>query len=317
MKADDAMSESVRRTVSEWYRGTLLSRLDDKRTGAIILVMQRLHEDDLAGVLLSEGGWRHLNLPAIADEDQTVATALNAWHDRQKGDLLHPEREFLLVILDEPKHAMGSQKFSAQYLQRPVPAEGNLIRRKWISWYDEAPRSQVGAQVAQSWDIASTTGEKSDWSVCTTWLIVKRQYYLMHVWRGRREFPALWCKLIELAREHKPYQILIEQAGPGLHMIQELRANPVPGVPLPKGIRPQGDKLVRMEAQAARFESGHQVHLPKEAPWLDEFLHELLASRTARHDDQIDSVSQFLNWAEDRHRFEPTGPFSAPMIVYA
>jgi predicted phage terminase large subunit-like protein len=104
-------------------------------------------------------------------------------------------------------------------------------------------------------------------------------------------------KLIALANEHKPNRILIEQAGPGLFLIQNFIANPAPGVPIPIGIKPEGDKLVRMEAQSVRFEAG-QVHLPKEAPWLSTFLQEMLAFPMARHDDQIDSVSQFLNWAE-------------------
>jgi len=192
---------------------------------------------------------------------------------------------------------MGSLTFSAQYLQRPVPLEGNLIKRAWIKWYETAPNRSIGGQLVQSWDVASTTADTRDWSVCTTWLTVKRSYYLLDVWRGRLEFPQLRHKLISLAREHAPNRILIEQAGPGLHLIQELRANPVSGVPVPIGIKPIGDKLVRMEAQCARFEAG-QVFLPKEAPWLSEFLHEILAFPNARHDDQIDSVSQFLKRAE-------------------
>jgi predicted phage terminase large subunit-like protein len=98
-------------------------------------------------------------------------------------------------------------------------------------------------------------------------------------------------------RNTSPTPSLIEQAGPGLHLIQEFRANPIPGVPVPIGIKPEGEKLVRMEAQSARFEAG-QVHFPREASWLDELLHELLAFQNARHDDQIDSISQFLNWAQ-------------------
>ncbi len=230
MKADDAQSEKARRAVNDWYATTLMSRLDDKQRGAIILVMQRLHEDDLAGRLLREDGWYPLT-------------------------------------------------FSAQYLQRPVPLEGNLIKRAWIKWYETAPNRSIGGQLVQSWDVASTTADTRDWSVCTTWLTVKRSYYLLDVWRGRLEFPQLRHKLISLAREHAPNRILIEQAGPGLHLIQELRANPVSGVPVPIGIKPIGDKLVRMEAQCARFEAG-QVFLPKEAPWLSEFLHEI---RDAAH----------------------------------
>lgn len=93
---------------------------------------------------------------------------------------------------------------------------------------------------------------------------------------------------------HPAAAILIEQAGPGPHLIQELRANPVPGIPLPIGIKPEGEKRERMAAQSARFEAG-QVHLPHDAHWLGTFLHEILAFPNARHDDQIDSVSQFLN----------------------
>jgi phage terminase large subunit-like protein len=115
---------------------------------------------------------------------------------------------------------------SVQYLQRPVPIEGNLIKRAWINWYENPPTPEVGTEVVQSWDVASTTGESRDWSVCTTWLVVKRNYYLLDVWRGRLEFPHLKHKLIALAREHAPNRVLIERAGPGLHLIQELRANP-------------------------------------------------------------------------------------------
>ena len=115
--------------------------------------------------------------------------------------------------------------------------------------------------------------------------------------------------------DHKPHRILIEQTGPGLHLIQALRANPVPGVPLPIAIKPEGDKLVRMEAQAARFEAG-QVYLPEEAPWLAEFLHEILAFPNSRYDDQVDSVSQFLNWAEAQHLWRPTVSTFGPTIIY-
>ena len=140
---------------------------------------------------------------------------------------------------------------------------------------------------------------------------MKRNYYLLNVWRGRLEFPQLRRRLIDLAIEHKPNTVLIEEAGPGLHLIQEFRANPAPGVPLPIGIKPEKDKIVRMEAQSARFEAG-QVHLPEEAPWLGDFLHEILAFPNSRHDDQIDSVSQFLNWAEAHCK--PMS-FAPPIIV--
>ena len=117
------------------------------------------------------------------------------------------------------------------------------------------------------------------------------------MWRERSEFPQLRRKLVELAGVYSPNRILVEQAGPGLHLIQEFRANPVPAVPVPQGIKPKGDKVMRMEAQCARFEN-QQVHFPREAPWLSELLHEILAFPKARHDDQVDSISQLLSWAE-------------------
>jgi len=293
--------------VNDWYGSTLLSRLNDKEKGAIILVMQRLHEDDLAGKLLREPGvWRHLDLPAIAQEDEEIRIGPSAVHRRKRGEALHPERESL-ERLEEIKKEMGSLAFSAQYLQRPVPIEGNLIKRDWLKSYDSLPSQ---GRVVQSWDVASTTRGTSDWSVCTTWRIVKRNYYLIDVWRGRLEFPQLRRKLIALAREYAPNEILIEQAGPGLHLVQELRSHPETGVPVPIGIKPEGDKLARMEAQSARFEAG-QVYLPKEAPWLGAFLHELLAFPHTRYDDQIDSVSQILCREETRYE-EPSIPCGDP-----
>jgi predicted phage terminase large subunit-like protein len=314
IKAEDAQSEKVRRSVNEWFGTTLLSRLNDKRSGAIIVVMQRLHEDDLAGKLLRTGEWAHLNLPAIADEDQEVPIGPGVTYLRKQDEVLHPARESL-AIYERLKREMGSIAFSAQYQQRPVPLEGNLVKREWLNYYQTIPHRNPGARVVQSWDVASTTSDEGNWSVCTTWLIIKRHYYLLDVWRGRLQFPELRRKVIALALEHKAEVILIERAGPGLHLIQEMRANQLPDVPLPIGIQPIGDKIVRMEAQSSRFECG-QVWLPDQALWLATLLNELLAFPNARHDDQVDSVSQFLNWAE-RDRWTSFDPSSYQRpIVY-
>jgi predicted phage terminase large subunit-like protein len=302
LKAEEAMSETARRRVIDWYAGTLVSRLNDKENGPIVVVMQRLHEDDLAGYLLGQGGWEHLDLPAIAVEDSVIPIGPAKMITRRRGEILHAERESQ-EVLDRIKAEIGSLMFSAQYQQRPIPPEGNLVRREWIKWYASPPGPAEGAQVVQSWDVASTASDTGDWSVCTTWLMIKRSYYLLDVWRGRLEFPDLKRKLIALARERRANRIIIEQAGPGLHLIQELRTNPEPGVSVPIGINPEGNKLMRMEAQSARFEAG-QVYLPEQAPWLATLLHELLGFPKGRHDDQVDSVSQFLNWAETIHHRE-------------
>ena len=148
---------------------------------------------------------------------------------------------------------------------------------------------------------ATTTDERNDWSVCTTWAIKKKKFYLLDVWRARIEFPALRRKIVNLALSHQAGTVLIEKAGPGQQMVQDLRNDPTRGFPRPISIVPEGDKWMRMEAQTPRFEAGH-VLLPKEAPWLATFLDELLAFPRGRHDDQVDSVSQFLKWAWARSR---------------
>jgi hypothetical protein len=125
--------------VIEWYSGSLVSRLNDKQNGPIVLVMQRLHEQDLAGHLLDQGTWEHLDLPAIAVTDSVISLGRGRTKIRHAGDILHPARESKNA-LDRIKAEIGSLKFSAQYQQRPVPLEGNVIRRDWLRSYDEPPQ---------------------------------------------------------------------------------------------------------------------------------------------------------------------------------
>jgi predicted phage terminase large subunit-like protein len=294
LNANEMCSESARNHVNDWYAGALVSRLNDKQKGAIIVVMQRLHEDDLAGHLLLQEGWEHLNLPAIAIEDETIALGDGRVHRRKRGEPLHPERE-ALATLQSIKAEVGSLLFSAQYLQQPVPLEGNLIRRSWFLTYDQLPWPVI--QVVQSWDVAVLTGERNDYSVCTTWRIVNNNAYLAHVYRGRLEYPDLRRKVIALATEHKATIILIEFAGAGMNLVQDLRSDTPFGMTRPIGIKPEGSKADRMAAQAAKIEAGH-VYLPNDAPWLAGYFSELLAFPHGKNDDQVDSTSQFLLWSQ-------------------
>jgi len=140
------------------------------------------------------------------------------------------------------------------------------------------------------------TGERNDYSVCTTWLIVGSDYYLIDVFRGRLTYPDLRRKVAALAERYAAQTILIENAGPGTSLLQDLRRDLPPGMPYPIGQKPEGSKRDRMEAQSAKIEAGH-MHVLTEAAWLDTFLLEVLAFPRGRHDDQVDSVSQFPNWA--------------------
>jgi predicted phage terminase large subunit-like protein len=302
LKAEEAMSEPARRRVIDWYAGTLVSRLNDKERDPIIVVMQRLHENDLAGYLLGQGRWEHLDLPAIAVEDSTVPVGPGEAFTRRRGEVLHAERESE-AALEGIKAEIGSLMFSAQYQQRPVPLEGNLVKRDWFRFYDQPPQPTPGDLVVQSWDIAMMTGEANDYSVCTTWRMVKADYYLIDVFRARLQYPDLRRKIAGLVARYGAETILIEKAGPGLTLLQDLRSDLPNGMTRPIEVKPDGSKADRMAAQSAKIEAGH-VHLPRHADWLDTFLLELLAFPHGRHDDQVDSVSQFLKWVATRKVYD-------------
>jgi predicted phage terminase large subunit-like protein len=257
--------------------------------------MQRLHEDDLAGYLLEAGGWEHLDLPAVATQDVTLPLGRGWLYQRLTGEVLHAARESQLV-LDRIKAEIGSLQFSAQYQQRPIPVEGNIIKRDWYPRYDKPPALGSSDHIVQSWDTAMMTGDSNDYSVCTTWQIVKKDYYLLHVWRGRQQYPDLRRTVAGLAARFSASTILMENAGSGIAMLQDLQRDTPDRMPRPIGIKPEGSKADRMVAQSFKIEAG-QVHLPREAEWLDAYLLELLAFPQGKHDDQVDSTSQFLKWA--------------------
>jgi predicted phage terminase large subunit-like protein len=161
-----------------------------------------------------------------------------------------------------------------------------MIKRVWVRRYDQLPKS---GQIIQSWDVANKQGEENDYSVCTTWLIYEKRYYLIDVLRGRFDFPTLRTKVFEQAKLHKASRILIEDAGFGTALIQELKTAHFSVI----AVKPEYDKKIRMAIQSAKFQNG-QVFFPKEAPWLRDLEDELFAFPSGRHDDQVDSISQAL-----------------------
>lgn len=164
IKPEDAMSEAKRNAANEWFRTTLLSRLDDKRSGSIVIVMQRCHVDDLAGFVMSQSDdWTVLNLPAIAEIDEDIRLSPTEVHHRKAGNVLSPEREPLWV-LESLRQQLGSDAFSAQYQQAPAPPGGAMIKRAWVRRYDEAPLEKDRLMILQSWDTAAKGGPENDFS---------------------------------------------------------------------------------------------------------------------------------------------------------
>lgn len=290
-----ATSAAARRRVQEFYDGTLYSRLNDRLNGAIIIVMQRLHEDDLVGHVREKEDWDVLSIPAIAPEDACyrIGDGVEAFYQRRAGEVLHPGRD-TLAWLEAARRNLGSLNFSAQYQQNPLPAEGQLIKRDWLQHYDELP--ETFDLVIASWDTASTRAEHSDWSVGTVWGAVGQTYYLIDLVRDRWEAPQLRRKMIELAGRYAVDATLIENTELGRALSQDLRRS---GALYPLLQPSRIEKTARLMAQAARFEAG-QVFLPRQALWLGEYLSELLAFPLARHDDQVDATSQALKYLTAR-----------------
>jgi predicted phage terminase large subunit-like protein len=330
LKPEEALSQTQRQAANEWYDHTLYSRLNDTRRGAIILIMHRLHEDDLVGHVLAQEDWEIVRFPAIAEDDEIhgIDTELG-WcsFTRRRGEALHPERQ-PLATLDRIRRTIGEYNFAGQYQQMPAPQGGGMVKAAWFRSYAANERPDAFDRIVQSWDTANKASELSDFSVCTTWGIKGKDLYLLHVLRRRMEYPELKRAVSEQARAFDATVVLIEDKASGTQLIQELVAD---GLHAVTRYQPQADKIMRMHAQTAMIENGF-VHLPKEAAWLAEYLHELTAFPKGRHDDQVDSTAQLLDWfkqagAEPQHWMwqlykqqlaqEPPKPRPEPLSVIA
>lgn len=290
LKADDARSDAKREEARAWFTGTLGTRLNTPGGGAIISISQRLHEDDLPALLL-ENGYRHLCLPAIAERDDVIALGSGHHHHRRVGELLD-RPGVTREKLEAERRTLGAQVFSAQFQQNPVSPEGNLIRLEWFGSDDEAYERADFYRVVQSWDTGLSDEPGADYSVCTTWGYRERRWHLIDVLRERLAFPDLKRAVLRQRRQWRADEVIIEDAGSGISLWQEFRSS---GDFRPVMWRVGQDKETRLIGVTGQLEAGLCV-LPTTAPWLDFFRHELRAFPFGRNDDQVDSMTQFLEY---------------------
>jgi predicted phage terminase large subunit-like protein len=266
LKPEEALSDAQRKAANDWYDHTLYSRLNDKRHGAIVIIMQRLHEDDLVGHVLAHEGWEVLSFPAIAEADE-VHRIETIWGEqcfrRRQGQALHPDRE-PLETLDRIRRTVGEYNFAGQYQQSPAPLGGGLVKAEWFKRYRESERPERFERIVQSWDTANKATELSDFSVCTTWGIYSKKLYLLGLLRQRLEYPALKRAVREQKNQFNATEVLIEDKASGTQLIQELIADGCHGV---ARYQPTTDKIMRLNAQTTTIESGF-VYIPEAAPWL-------------------------------------------------
>jgi predicted phage terminase large subunit-like protein len=296
LKADDALSESRRRSVNEWYDNTARNRLNSQENGAIIIVMQRLHADDLVAHVQKHEPWDVLSFPAIAEQDEThdflTPYGRKRIH-RKKGEVLHPAL-VSLSTLESMRRAMTEYNFTAQYQQNPQPPSGIIVKREWLKFYGPNDKPKRFDQIVQAWDTANKDTELANFSVCTTWGLKDQHMYLLDVYRHKVEFPDLKRAVRELAALHSADIVLVEDKASGSSLIQELRAEQFSLVQAAPAI--DGDKVMRLRAQTAKIE-GRFVLFPMEAHWLDTYLTELLAFPNSKYDDQVDSTVFALAWS--------------------
>lgn len=297
LNARQAQSRVAREAANNWVRQTFLSRLDDKRTGVVVVVMQRLHEEDVTGHLLAQAGhqWVQVRLPAVGDETQRWLVGGKEFVQLE-GEPLQAEREGH-GVLARAQAELGSQAFAAQYMQQPVPQQGGMFRPQWFRRYRQLP---LGERVVHSWDTAIKNGEQHDYSVCTQWRVDgEGNAYLVQVERGKWEYPELKRRLLEVTAQGRPDAILLEDKASGQSLLQDVkREGALPLI----AVMPQQDKVTRAARASAMVEAG-KVWLPEQVSgvaWLGEFERECYAFPATGHDDQVDSMVQCLLWVKDR-----------------
>jgi len=285
-----AMSDVERANAVRYCRTTLMTRLDDPRTGCIVVIMQRLHEADLTGELLRDGGWEHLCLPAIAESRQVISLPISGGQViREVGDLLEPAR-LSQRTLDDLKISMGSFAFAGQLQQTPAPTEGGLFKRSWWRRYTIVPATATF--LVQSWDLAFKDKLDSDFVVGQVWAFDGQLAYLLDQVRQRMGYVETKQAMRDMHRKWPATSaILIEDKANGSAVIDELRRE-LPGV---IAIEPEGGKISRAWACTAQVEAG-QVYLPEAAAWCEDFLLECSVFPAGSHDDSVDAMTQALNW---------------------
>lgn len=313
-----ADSDAERDNANTIFDQTLISRLNDPETSAIVLIMQRLHEDDLSGHLLSqsEDEWEHLMLPMEFDPTRKCYTSIGFEDPREEaGELLWPER-FPAHVVESLKRTLGSYGASGQLQQLPTPAGGGIFKREWWQLYPpegeafnkdtgkplrplEFPRMEYIVAIV---DTAMTTKEENDYSGCTVWGVWRNEHnqakiMLMDAWRDRLEFRPLVERIIETARRSRIDRLVIEAKANGISVAQEIgrlvRSEEF-GV---STSTPTGDKVARAHAVTHLLEA-RMVYAP-DRKWADMVIDECAVFPKGAHDDLVDTVTAGLKHLRD------------------
>lgn len=307
LKAIEANSETARSHVNNWFNGSAFSRLNEPGRSLMIVTMQRLHADDLSGMLI-ERGWPCLVLPAIATQSNTYQLNDRVTYLRQPGMFLQPDRD-RADDLDGIKQQLGSAAFAAQYQQDPTPSDGNIIERDWLARYAAKSALPKFHRVVMSCDPAGKPGPNNDHTALIVAGLSADSVHVLHASRGHWSPVQTKLRITDLAASYGCNIVMIEDTAGGMGLIQDLRTQSKLSI---LARRPKGDKVSRLHSVLGMFEAG-QIILPDEAPWLADFEKELLGFPGARYDDQLDALVMLLEWF--RNSVPAPMVFAGPIII--
>lgn len=288
--------------VTDWWDNVMSSRLNSPKTDATVIVHQRVHELDLTGYELKKhpGKYEHLMIPMEYD-GIARRTCLGRYDPRRKlGELLW-EARFGAKEVASLKRDLGSYGTAAQLQQQPAPLGGGLIKLAWFKAYGTPPARFD--RIVESWDTAQKDEVLNAFSVCEVFGFAGGNHYLLDVYREQVDYPKLKKDAKDLAdRDRQRYGrldvVLIEDKASGISLIQDLRQTKGYHVPIIP-IEPVGDKVMRAATCSSTIEAG-LVFLPESAPWRPELENEVSKFPNSATKDQVDALSQYLNWSNSR-----------------
>lgn len=283
LSVDDAFSEAALSAAEQTFLEAVPSRVNNQDS-AIIVIMQRLHERDTAGIILSRQlGYEHLMLPMRFEPERRCATCIGFTDPRtEDGELLFPER-FSEAQVSEMERTMGSFATAGQLQQRPMPRGGGLFKSDWIQHWDKLPERFDAAVI--SWDMTFKESATSDFVVGQVWGRKDGAFYLVDQFRGRWDFVKSLEQFVAAARKYpRITRKLIEDKANGPAIISALKRKVTGIIP----ITPKESKEARANAVTTLWEA-RNVYLPPpdRYPWVaQDFIPELLAFPSGAHDDQ-------------------------------
>tara|TARA_R100000697_G_scaffold112412_1_gene130037 strand:+ start:423 stop:1700 length:1278 start_codon:yes stop_codon:yes gene_type:complete len=290
----EAESSAVRESVLDWWDQAMQTRLNDPKTGAFVIIMQRVHENDLTGHILKDeyNDWDHLCLPARYEigHPSPTRSSLGFTDPRTKeGDLLWPERvdEKTLSNLER---SLGTYASAGQLQQRPMPKGGGILRAEWWVPWDKPDLPDI-EYVLQSWDTAFSTNEKTSYSARTTWGVFRMNGQInaivLDMWYDRVTYPELRNIAQESYEDYEPDAVLIEKKASGQSLLQDLRMAGIPVIPY----SPDRDKEARAHAASALLEDG-RIYFPSDKKWSKDLIDICAAFPAGDNDDIVDTCTQ-------------------------